>query len=129
LGRNVVHGEFTTGSGSSYKTVAVQVGQVMAVSSSSITVKSSDGFTQTYTVEPTTVVDSQSGGISAVTSTDSVTVEALVQGKKQTATDIADTTKVGNSRKGFGLPGSGGGGGPAWHNAPPGGTAGPTAAA
>ena len=93
----------------------------MTVSKSSITVKSDDGFTQTYTVQSSTVVDSQADGIGAVAGTDTVRIEALVSGTTQTATNIVDTTKIGSSRKGFGYPtpaagadgyGPGGPGGP-----------------
>ena len=103
LGGNVVHGEYTVKNGSSYQTVAVQVGQVTGVSPTSITVKSSDGYTQTYVVQSSTIVDSQSGGISAVQDSDNVNIQSLVQGSKHTATDIVDTTKIGASRKGFGF--------------------------
>lgn len=103
LGGRVVHGEYTVKNGTTYRTVAMQVGKVTAVSAKSITVKSADGFTQTYVVQTSTVVDSQSGGIAAVAGQDQVRVEALVQGATQTATDIVDTTKIGASRKGFGF--------------------------
>jgi hypothetical protein len=105
----VVHGQFTIRSGSSYKTVSVQTGQVTSVSTGSITVASPDGFTQTYTVEASTIVDSQAGGISAVAKNDTVHLEGVVQGGKTTATDIVDVTKIGASRQGFGF-GSGPGG-------------------
>ena len=50
----VVHGEFTVRTASGYKTVDEQVGAVTAVSSSQITVKSSDGYTHTYKVVSST---------------------------------------------------------------------------
>ena len=104
FGGQVVHAEYTVKDGSGYKTYAEQVGQVVTVSGSLITVKSDDGFTQTYAVETSTIVDSQSGGISAVAGKDTVRIEALVSGSTQTATNIIDTTKIGASRKGFGYP-------------------------
>ena len=123
FGGPVVHGEYTIRDGS---TVAVQVGQVGSVSATAITVVSSDGYTQTYTVQPSTIVDSQSGGISAVAAKDTVRVEAVVNGSTRTATGIIDTTKIGASRKGFGFgdgpPGPGGAGpmpGPGGPGAPP----------
>lgn len=112
LGGNVVHGEYTVKTGSTYQTLEVQVGQVQSVSSSSITVKSADGFSQSYVVQASTVVDSQSGGISAVANKDTVRIQALVKGSTHTATDIVDTTKIGASRQGFGFgmgPGRGAG--------------------
>lgn len=103
-GGAIVHGLFTVRNGSGYVTVAVQRGKVRAVSPTSITVQSLDGYKYTYTVEKSTVVDPQSGGISAVVSGDEVVVRALVQGKsKETATAIADLTKIGASRAGFGF--------------------------
>ena len=109
LGGNVVHGQYTVKNGTTYQTVTVQTGQVTAVDGKSITVKSADGFTQTYAVQASTIVDSQSGGISAVANTDNVDVQGL-QGKTLTATNIVDTTKIGASRQGFGF-GAGGPGG------------------
>ena len=104
FGGQVVHAEYTVKDGTTYKTYAEQVGQVVTVSKTSITVKSDDGFTQTYTVQSSTVVDSQADGIGAVAGTDTVRIEALVAGTTQTATNIVDTTKIGSSRKGFGYP-------------------------
>lgn len=114
MGGDVVHGQYTVKSGSGYKTMDVQLGTVSTVSPTSITVTSSDGFSATYAVQPSTVVDSQAGGISSVGNTDLVRIEALVSGKSATATSIVDITKVGDSRKGFGLPEGGrlGPGGP-----------------
>lgn len=99
----VVHGQYTIDVGGTYKTIAVQTGTVAAVSSTSITVTSSDGVSQTFVVDPSTVVDSQANGIGSVQKGDTVNVEALVQGGTMTATNIVDSTKVGSSRKGFGL--------------------------
>jgi hypothetical protein len=123
-GPGVVHGQYTVRNGSGFRTMAVQTGQVTKVSSASLTVKSPDGFIQAYTVEPSTVVDSQSGGISAVAPNDTVSVQAIVNGSKQTATNVVDITKVGDSRRGFGLTP-----GPAKGDEFPGGGAPPTAAA
>jgi hypothetical protein len=130
LGGGVIHGEYTVKNGSTYQTLDEQVGTVQGVPTTSIEVRSADGFTQTYTVQSSTVVDSQAGGISTVKAGDTVRVEALVQGTgntaTRTATNIVDVTKIGSSRKGFGLgmgPGQGGGG-PDGHPVPagPGGT-------
>jgi hypothetical protein len=76
---------------------------VTDVSSSSLTVKSSDGYTHTYKVVPTTVVDSQAGGISSVAKNDQVDLLATPQNGSDTATNIVDRTKVGASRQGFGF--------------------------
>lgn len=111
LGGGVLHGEFTVRSGSGYKTEAVQTGSVTAVSKSSLTVKSSDGYTHTYVVESSTVVDSQAGGISSVSKGDSISVTATVSGSTETAAQITDQTKLKSSGQHFGFDPFGGGGG------------------
>jgi hypothetical protein len=122
LGGGVVHGTVTIRSGSSYKTVDIQVGTVQKVSSTSIRVASADGFTQTYAVTSQTLVNSQAAGINSVQAKDQVYVVATVSG---TATNIVDSSKIKNSWKsfGFGPPSSGSSG----SNAPAGsgGTPGP----
>jgi hypothetical protein len=50
LRKNVLHGETVVQTKDGPRTVAVQRGQVTAVSATSITVKSTDGFSQTWTV-------------------------------------------------------------------------------
>ncbi|HWE57493.1 MAG TPA: hypothetical protein VG435_18450 [Acidimicrobiales bacterium] len=102
-GGAVVHAQYTTKNGSGFRTVDMQTGQVTKVSRVSITVKSVDGYVATYAVQSSTVVDSQSGGISAVTAGDSVSVTALVKGTATTATNVVDTTKIGSSRTAFGF--------------------------
>ncbi|HET6964881.1 MAG TPA: hypothetical protein VFH58_08920 [Acidimicrobiales bacterium] len=102
-GGKVIHGEYTVQDGSTYRTVTVQSGQVTSVSSSSITVLSPDGVSETYQVEPTTVVDSQAGGISSVAAKDQVRLQGLLQSGKRTAANIVDVTKVGDSHQGFGM--------------------------
>jgi hypothetical protein len=100
----VVHGQLTVPNKSGgYQTVEIQTGKAGPVSSSSITVKSPDGYTHTYSVSPSTVVDAQRDGIASVASGDQVSVVATVVSGKDTATNIVDTTKVGASRNGFGF--------------------------
>ena len=106
LGGRVLYGQATiqTPSGTT-KTIDFQVGTVSAVSSNSITVQSGTGtvHTQTYTVEPSTIVDSQAGGIASVKSGDKVVVIAQDNGGgNPTAMDIRDRTQMQNSRQGFG---------------------------
>ena len=63
----MLHGQVTIHSGSGYKTLDVQTGTVTGkVCSTSITVKSSDGYIQTYTVTSSTLVNSQAAGIGCV---------------------------------------------------------------
>lgn len=104
LGR-VLHGQYTIDQGGTYKTVAEQTGQVASTDAkgTSITVTSSDGFSQTYVVNSSTVVDSLAGGIRSVQKGDTVSVQAVVQGTTLTATNIVDGSKIGSSRKSFGL--------------------------
>jgi hypothetical protein len=103
-GGAIVHGTITTHTSSGYKTIEYQTGQVTSVSPSSITVKSADGYSDTYVVTSKTVVDSQAGGISSVKTGDQVSLEATPQSGKDTAVNIVDTTKVGSSRTSFGFP-------------------------
>jgi hypothetical protein len=124
----VVHGQATVRSGTGYKTVEFQLGQVTSVSSNSITVRSPDGYTHTYSVLPTTVVDAQAGGISSVAGKDQVQIISNQASGKDTATNVLDTTKLKSSRTSFGfgsgpngprLPGAGGPGSPASAKSPP----------
>ena len=106
LGGRVLYGQATiqTPSGAT-KTIDFQVGTVSAVSSNSITVQSGTGtvHTQTYTVQPSTIVDAQAGGIGSVKSGDKVVVVAQDNGSgNPTAMDIRDRTQMQNSRQGFG---------------------------
>jgi len=90
-----LHGEYTTGKpGGGYQTIDVQQGQVTAVSNGSITVKSDDGFTKSYTVTASTLVDAQRDGIGSVKVGDKVSVQATVSGGTATATDISDRTAI-----------------------------------
>jgi hypothetical protein len=50
LGKRVLHGEFTVQGKDGVKIVDTQLGVITAVSSSSLDVKSSDGYTQTWTL-------------------------------------------------------------------------------
>lgn len=99
----VVHGSVTLHSPSGYRTVEVQIGQVTQVSSSSITVKSSDGYSHTYAVQSSTVVDSLAGGIASVAKGDQIQLLATPAKGTDTAFNIVDQTKVGGSRMGFGF--------------------------
>jgi hypothetical protein len=52
LGRNVLHGEAVVQTKDGNVTVMVQRGEVTAISSTSVSVKSSDGFTMTWSFHP-----------------------------------------------------------------------------
>ncbi len=106
FGPRVLHGEFTAKSPSgAYQTLAVQTGQVTAVSSSSITLRSEDGFTRTYAVDTNTMVNAGRDGIGSVTKGDSVHVVAKSNGDTATAVHIVDATNVRRSVDGWLPPG------------------------
>lgn len=113
----VVHGTYTVkGPTGTYETLSTQRGTVQQVSSSSITVKSADGFTQTYAVAQSTNVDANYNGILSVKQGDSITVEGMVDGSTVTAQQVVDLTQVRANRAGWLPPGPGPDGGP---GAPP----------
>ena len=85
-----IHGQFTIPDGNGgYKNVASQFGEVTAVSTDSITVKSEDGFTKTYAVTEATRVGADGrDGIADIAVGDKVGVRADVTGDTATATHI-----------------------------------------
>jgi hypothetical protein len=105
---SAVHGQVTVPNGTNaYKTIEFQIGTVSSkptTGATSITVHSADGYTHTYTVTTSTQVDAQRDGIGSIAHGDTVTVLATPISGKDTATSIVDTTKIGSSRSGFGLP-------------------------
>jgi len=111
LGGRVLYGSATieTPSGTT-KTIDFQLGTVTATNisgdSGTITVGSgtNNSHTQTYNVQPSTIVDSQAGGIATVKTGDKVVVIAQDNGSgNPTAMDIRDRTEMKNSRQGFGF--------------------------
>jgi len=100
-----IHGQLVEPkSGGGYQTIDVQRGTVTAVSSSSITVKSADGYTATYAVTSSTEVNAQAAGIATVKVGDTVEVAATVSNGKATAASIIDATSIRASRGAFGFP-------------------------
>ena len=86
-----VHGQFVVPkSGGGYQTIDTQRGSVTAVSATSITVKSADGFSKTYQVVSSTNVDAQRDGIATVKTGHQVIVTATVSGSTDTAVSILD---------------------------------------
>jgi hypothetical protein len=86
-----VHGQFVVPrSGGGYQTIDTQRGAVTAVSATSMTVKSADGFVKTYQVVSSTNVDAQRDGIAAVKTGHQVAVTAAVSGSTVTASSILD---------------------------------------
>jgi hypothetical protein len=106
-----LHGQFVVAKpGGGYQTVDMQNGQVTAVSAASITLKSSDGFTHSYAVSSSTIVDAERDGIGSVKVGNQASVLATVSGSTATAARIEDMTLLqqGHSAFGFGpgAPGS-----------------------
>jgi hypothetical protein len=95
-----LHGTFVVPDkdGTGYQTVQMQHGVVTAVSATSISVKSEDGFTATYVVDADTKVN-RDGAIADITVDADVLVQGLVDGSTVTAKRIVDTAAFG---KGFG---------------------------
>jgi hypothetical protein len=104
FGRHALHGEFTTRhpDGEGFRTHAVQTGEVTAVSKSSITVKSEDGFTRTYAVNEDTLVNAGRDGIDSVKTGDSVHVRALMEGDAARAIQVSDITNLQRLRQRWG---------------------------
>jgi hypothetical protein len=91
----VLHGSFVVPKAAGGTvTVDIQNGKVTSVSQSSITLKSSDGFTKTYAVTGSTTVDAQRNGIGSVKVGDQVWVTATPSGGTVTATRVMDLTQI-----------------------------------
>jgi hypothetical protein len=96
-----VHGQLVVPkSGGGYQTIDIQSGQVTAVSSSSITLKSADGFIHSYAVTATTLVDAERDGIGSVKVGNQASVLATVSGSAATAVSVTDTTLLRNGHQG-----------------------------
>ena len=86
-----IHGTVVTPKqGGGYQTVDGQRGTVTDVSSTSITVKSEDGFTKTYVVTADTLVNAKRDGIASVKTGDTVAVIAV----EADAVQIIDQTQI-----------------------------------
>jgi hypothetical protein len=106
---SAVHGEFVVPkSGGGYQTIDTQRGSVTAVSDTSITVKSADGFAKTYQVTSSTNVDAERNGIGSVKTGHQVAVTATVSGGTATAVSVLDFSLLPALHGGFG-----------WHHAAP----------
>ena len=93
LGR-VAHGEVTL-AGKDHRVVDLQRGQVQSVSSTSVTVKSDDGFTASYTVTGSTKIrkDGKASAIGDVHTGDKVVIVATKANGTDTVNRLADRTK------------------------------------
>jgi hypothetical protein len=99
-----LHGEFVVEKdGGGYQTMATQRGEVTAVSKESLTVKSEDGYSRTYTLTEDTLVNAARDGIDNVKTGNTVMVTAVVEGDKATASSVSDGTVRGAAREKWGL--------------------------
>lgn len=104
LGGQILHGSAVVkGKDGTTRTMELQNGTVTAVSDKALTVKSSDGFSQSYVVVATTRVtkDWQGSTASAIKTGDTVTVLAQQVGSDNQATFIADGRDGFRFRGGF----------------------------
>ena len=98
-----LHGEFVVPKqGGGYQTLVVQRGAVSSVSSSTITVKSDDGFSATYAVGADALVNAARDGIGSIKKGDQVSVLAQQQSGNDAALTIADLTRWQGLRDKFG---------------------------
>ena len=102
-GMAIVHGQAVVAkSGGGYQTVDYQRGTVAAVSTTAITVKSSDGFTKSYAITDSTIVGAHRGGIGSIKDGDTASVVATVSGTTASAARIIDWTQLEHSHALFG---------------------------
>jgi hypothetical protein len=81
-------------SGGGYQTVEFQNGKVTAVSSTSITLHSADGYSHTYPVTSSTNVNAQRDGIGSIKAGNQAVVTATVSGSTTTVIRIIDVTQL-----------------------------------
>ena len=98
-GGGVIHGQYTIKGPNGYETLDERSGTVSAVSDTSgavwsLTVKSADGTSGTFTVDSSSSVNGGESGIASIKVGDSVNVVATVSGTKSTATEITDQTTL-----------------------------------
>ncbi|MFC6239190.1 hypothetical protein [Longivirga aurantiaca] len=91
-----VHGTFVVPNqdGTGYQTMQMQHGTVTAVSATSISVTSADGFTATYVVDAGTKIN-RDGAIADITADADVMVMGIVDGSTVTAERVVDTAAFG----------------------------------
>ena len=97
LGGPVIDGQFTIKGPNGYETVSERTGTVSSVTDTSgstwsLTVKSADGTSGTFTVDSGSSVNGGEMGIGSVKTGDTVQVVAVVSGGTATAKDVTDQT-------------------------------------
>lgn len=101
-----LHGEYVVSDGNgSYTTEILQNGEVTAISDTSITAKSEDGYTKTYTIDSDTTSD-----LSSIETGDDVTITATVSGDTATVETVVEegTATTGQGQMGQAPPGQSG---------------------
>ncbi|MET9021557.1 hypothetical protein ABZV93_16360 [Actinopolymorpha sp. NPDC004070] len=95
-----LHGEFVVAKpGGGYQTVAAQRGTAQSVSSTAVTVKSTDGYTHTYVVDAKTRVNALREGIGSIKQGQQVAVVAKVSGNTSTAVRVVDLADRGTGKQ------------------------------
>jgi hypothetical protein len=95
MGATSLHGEFVVPDGSGgYTTVLTQTGMVTAISATSITVRSEDGYSQTY------VIPNAAGAGTPLAVDDHVVVRATRNGQTATVTNIGNPPQGGSLGQG-----------------------------
>jgi hypothetical protein len=93
--RGALHGTLVLPkAGGGKVTVEIQNGKATSVSQSSITLKSTDGYTKTYVVSASTIVGAQRDGIGSVKVGDQVWVTATASGGTVTAIRVVDLSQL-----------------------------------
>ncbi|HEY3607430.1 MAG TPA: hypothetical protein VGL06_08010 [Pseudonocardiaceae bacterium] len=98
---NALHGDFVVSVNGALVTDRLQTGTVTAVSATDITLKSTDGYTQSYVINSGTSVDNGANTIGDVATGNTVTVTAALSGSTATANTLEDAT-LGGGGRGFG---------------------------
>jgi hypothetical protein len=98
-GGSVLYGQYTVKGPNGYETLSVRTGTASTVTDTSgstwsLTVKSADGTSGTFTVDTGTSVNGGEMGIGSVKTGDSVQVTAVVSGGTSTAKTVIDTTSL-----------------------------------
>ena len=95
-----LHGTFVVPDGDGgYRTVMTQRGEVTAVSETSLTVKSEDGFVATYRLTDDTDVLGGPDGVGDIAKVDQVGVGANRTASVNTATHVVDLDQLGDFRR------------------------------
>ena len=94
-----MHGQVVVpAGGGKFRTEDIQTGKVTAVSSSSLTVRSADGFTKSYRVTGATQVDAGKTGIGSVKVGNQVAITATVSGSTASLARVIDLSLLGRGR-------------------------------